>query len=497
VNSTIARALLKDAFYQVLDNKVFRMLVIVAMCLILPTFLVGARDDGIHVLFGWKTFTYDEVFSAFGAPLPRVHNLNVAFIQGAQTVVVQGLAGSVGILFCIAATAFFIPRMLEKGAADLLFSKPVSRVVLLVARYASGLLFVAVLAFVLVLGMHVGFLVASGYSDPGFLWSALTLVYTFALIHSFSTLIAVFTRSSVAAILSTLIFFTFNACIQGVWVNKEHGASVQREQRDAEDGEKLEPHEPHPIVSFLIGTLDVLHWTLPKTHDADVLTKKLRTIVAGREFAVVDPVGKLTVADDPPGFVRETPGQDVDLEKQPVAWIAKKDGADVERITLARRSRIIERGDAKSRTKQTVGAAVGEYLDSLKNKAGIEGKPDRTRERVNDLPREIVRWTESTPQGKVSREHVFIPLDDWLFEVDATLRTDSRAARDDAVPRFLGGVKSVHDTAASMETGPWYESRFGWTAPFRYNAFVSLATSFAFLIAMLALASWRLSRIDF
>ena len=36
-------------------------------------------------------------------------------------------------MFCIAATAFFVPRMLEKGAADTLFTKPLSRVVLLLS----------------------------------------------------------------------------------------------------------------------------------------------------------------------------------------------------------------------------------------------------------------------------------------------------------------------------------------------------------------------------
>ena len=205
MNRIMAKALLADAFYQVLDNKVFRLLVLLSIGLVAPTFLVGFREDGVHFLFGWKTFTYKEFVSAFGVPVPEIHDIHVAVIQQVQAIFVGGLAGTIGILFCIAATAFFVPRMLEKGAADTLFSKPVARFVLLLARYVAGLLFVGVLAFVLVLGMHIGLLVTSGYSDPGFLWSALTLVYIFALVHAFSTLIAVYTRSSVAAILFTLM----------------------------------------------------------------------------------------------------------------------------------------------------------------------------------------------------------------------------------------------------------------------------------------------------
>src|SRR5207244_10891072 len=66
MNRIMAKALLADAFYQVLDNKVFRLLVLLSIGLVAPTFLVGFREDGVHFLFGWKTFTYKEFVSAFG-----------------------------------------------------------------------------------------------------------------------------------------------------------------------------------------------------------------------------------------------------------------------------------------------------------------------------------------------------------------------------------------------------------------------------------------------
>ncbi|MBI3628228.1 MAG: branched-chain amino acid ABC transporter permease [Candidatus Rokubacteria bacterium] len=143
----VARALLQDAFSQVMDNKVFRLLVLASITLIAPAFLIGFREDGIHILFGWKSITYAALFDTVSAPVPHVKDLNVYVIQGVQTAIVQGLAGGLGILFCIAATAFFVPRMLEKGAADTLFTKPLSRVVLLLSRYVAGLIFVGALSF--------------------------------------------------------------------------------------------------------------------------------------------------------------------------------------------------------------------------------------------------------------------------------------------------------------------------------------------------------------
>ena len=190
MNAHVIRALLEDAFYQVLDNKVFRLLAILAIVFIAPTFLIGFHPHDITLLFGWQHVEYADLFRLVGQPPPEVKDVHVEVIRVVQSIFVDKLAGNFGTLFCIAATAFFVPRMLEKGAADIVFSKPVSRLALLLARYFSGILFVGILAFLLVVGMHVGFLVTSGYSDSGFLWSALTLVYVFALIHAFSTCVA-------------------------------------------------------------------------------------------------------------------------------------------------------------------------------------------------------------------------------------------------------------------------------------------------------------------
>jgi ABC-type transport system involved in multi-copper enzyme maturation permease subunit len=208
MNRTIARALLEDAFRQVMDNKVFRLLLIFSIVLVAPWYLIGFREDGIHLLYGWKTIAYGDLLGFAGRTSQAASDTQIQFIQYLQSLFVEWLAGLFGFLFCIAATAFFVPRMLEKGAADTLFTKPIHRFSLLVARYAAGILFVGVLSLVLVVGIHVGLMIFSGYSDPAFLWSALTLVYVYAIVQTVSVVVGVFTRSSVAAILCTTIFLT-------------------------------------------------------------------------------------------------------------------------------------------------------------------------------------------------------------------------------------------------------------------------------------------------
>jgi len=233
MNRQVVTALFLDALYQVLDNKVFRILAVVVLALVGSTFLVGAREDSLVLLFGWKEVFYEDIFAFFNMPYPGVEGAGEILVQRVQQILIDGLAGSLGIMFAVAATAFFVPRMLEKGAADTLFSKPVSRFALLLSRYLAGLLFVALLAIVLVGGMQIGFMLNSGYSDPGFLWSIATLIYVFGLLHGVSILVGVVTRSTVASILLTLFFMIFTSCVHRGWQGKELFLATQ--VRDRQD----------------------------------------------------------------------------------------------------------------------------------------------------------------------------------------------------------------------------------------------------------------------
>ncbi|MBL8861992.1 MAG: ABC transporter permease [Planctomycetes bacterium] len=493
MNKHVAGALLEDAWRQVLDDKVFRLLVLLAVVLILPTFLVGFRPEGVSLLFGWKSWSYEELTRGLGLPLPRVDDLHIAMIGGVQAGIVQGLAGTVGLFFCIAATAFFVPRMMEKGAADTLFSKPVGRFALLLARYAAGVIFVALLSFVLVLGMHVGFLVTSGHSDPAFLWSALTLTYVFALVHSVSVATAVVTRSSIAAILTTLVFFAFTGCIHQNWIRVEHGAAIQAEavaRGEAEDGAQER-------FGFLLDALDAVHWVLPKTTDADFVVAGLRRAVSESPAGLKDSSGALAVVGSPPEFVRAGPATQ-DLGGTPALWIAR-DAAGLERarLTLSRRDRRDPERDGRLRA---AGAFASDFLKAVEKDPETAEKPARSgRPRTEALEPTWIRWRVRGEGADTARARGFLAVEDQLYEIDAAFQPYYGTAEErDAVLRaFLAEVRVERKSASTLETNAWYARAFGWTAPFRFNACVSLGSSLLFVLALLGVARWRLARTDF
>ena len=134
----------------------------------------------------------------------------------------------------------------------------------------------------------------------------------------------------------------------------------------------------------------------------------------------------------------------------------------------------------------------------------------------------FLTWSESGASGERNGQAVVFTFGDWMFEMNA--RADARwisahelAKRIDAFATSikLGRVSVNDDSSAGSALGSisssssasrgerlidpatWYEQRFGWTSEPKYNAWLSIASSVAFALAMLTLAWLKLKRIDF
>ncbi len=488
MNGQVMRALFLDALYQVLDNKVFRSLAAVVLCLVLSTFVIGAREDGLVLLFGWKELYYEEIFSFFSMPYPGVEGAGKILVQNVQRILIDGLAGTFGILFAVAATAFFVPRMLEKGAADTLFSKPVSRLGLLLTRYLAGLLFVVILAIVLVGGMQVGFLLNSGYSDPGFLWSIVTLTYVFGLFHGVSILAGVVTRSTVAAILITLVFMLFNSCVHQGWQAKElfldpNSAERVRQREEDAQADQADPRdESSRWRSLLFGTVDTLHYVLPKTTEAPAIARKLRADLEHRYAELWDPRTSFLLAGPPRGWTRVR-GPEA-LEGDGMQWTLPEVGAA---LTLSRR-------ESGSGGRLRASRELRQQLSSRPEVSAIEDD----RGFVANAESSRVDWVETDERGERLHRVQFFTGGGRLYtlavEGPRSWREDDEAY--DAVEDFENGIGFDEGVLA---TNPFerFESHFDWDARLEYNIFFSIGSSLLFLFFMIALAWWRLARIDF
>jgi len=525
VNRSQIRALASDAFHQVLDNGVFRVLTVLCALPVLFTFVVGFREEGLVLLFGVKTWSYAELFGAFTHGVLPADPRGLLIEQVLQ-VVVGFLAGSLGMLVALSATSFFVPRMLEKGSAELYFHKPVARAALLLSRYVAGLLFVGLVSLVLVGGVYLGFLLASGHNDPGILVSALTLTYAFVPIYAFTVLAGVVTRSTVASLLLSSFFFLFNGCIHQGWIAwqvTEHGprARLVREA-DAEEDAKAEGRHKDdaekpgraddedesgddarsPTAQVFLTVLDVLHLVLPKTTDAEVFGQKLRSALDAPMFR--DERSLVTVARLPEGLSADARALDAYAPLrarlgEPLLVLSA--GPDAALHSLWRRpaehteTRFGERVRVRVETASQAAKSLAEELATRAVAPERESTHFGSSRVEGDIPATRVDWREG--EGAAARTRsalVFKGTDDELvftLLMDAPGELDAAAAE---AERSRLATQVTIDRSALEE---WYPAQLAFDAPLRFNILFSIGSTLVAALLLLALGAWRLSRIEF
>lgn len=213
----------------------------------------------------------------------------------------NGIVNTIGawlvMLMGVVVTAGFVPNMLRKGAIDLMLTKPMSRISILLFKYFGGLMFVFLLTSIAVGGVWVALGVRTGVWSPGILYCILGITFYFAILYAVSTLIGVLTRNAIVCILVTVAFWftvwligflyqTFTT-INNIDISSEvkNARAMQAEKSknktakpDAEapkTDDAPDPVEDFRIPPAVVNTFGVLNRITPRTKDLDALTQRL------------------------------------------------------------------------------------------------------------------------------------------------------------------------------------------------------------------------------
>jgi hypothetical protein len=305
------------------------------------------------------------------------------------------------------------------------------------------------------------------------------------------------TRSTVATILIAVVFFVLTGCEHRIWIsrvwyqeNKDQirtniGGNDDAAEDDGDD-------EVHPFLATLLTIVDVSHYVLPKTTDAKYVSQKLRELVEpGPDL--VDGGGTLSIDRLPRGLrdAGEPHGAQVDLARRPATWALNAEGSELAQVELSRATRMLDDPDRGTR-RASLPALSKALSDEVASRTGTT--PVKGLVTIDGVSAAGFSWTEDG----APRRTVLVTYGDWSYRIDLT-RT--AAGRDELVEQrfeeLLAGIKIQRDAQDVMDPNTWYENRFGWAAPLSFNVFFSIGSSLAFALIMLALAWWRLSRIDF
>ncbi len=193
-------AILRESWLTLQAEKLFKLVLGLNLLVIVAYASIGFDDTGVSLFFGLSHV--DSEYIHAGTPLARTLYLGIysAFIVNLW------LAWAASILALISTSSIF-PSFLKEGAVELVMSRPTRRATIFFVKYIGGLLFVAVQVGIFTIGAFL----AAGWRidvwDP-MIFLAIPLVTLFySYLFCINVLAGIITRSTLTALLVTLLFW--------------------------------------------------------------------------------------------------------------------------------------------------------------------------------------------------------------------------------------------------------------------------------------------------
>jgi hypothetical protein len=240
----------------------------------LPEFL-PARDpqagDSVQAARAGVTVIHARLTLAFGAVQLSLGRDAEDAVRLLQLLLAGVIADAAGLLLALLWTAGFLPAFLEPSAAAVLLAKPVPRWWLLTGKYLGVLVFLALQATIFVAGTWFGLGLATGVWIPEYWLCIPLLLLHFAVMYSISVLLAVCTRSTVACVFGSILFWLL------CWgVNYGRHSLAALPYLDAEAA---------AFPSAVGGFVEMVYWVLPKPADFGMILQD--ALQAGSHFGTI------------------------------------------------------------------------------------------------------------------------------------------------------------------------------------------------------------------
>jgi hypothetical protein len=193
-------AMFHDAYRELNAKRMFWIVLLLSGLVVLVFGSVGVKDGKLMLLW-FETaipviFTpadmYKMMFSAFGISV---------WLAFAATIL------------ALISTASLFPDFVSGGSIDLYLSKPIGRLRLFFTKYLTGLLFVALQVGIFATASYLVIGIRGGVWEEGIFLAVPLVVCFFSYLYAVSVLFGVVTRSTLAAVLLTILFWFFLFCL--------------------------------------------------------------------------------------------------------------------------------------------------------------------------------------------------------------------------------------------------------------------------------------------
>jgi ABC-type transport system involved in multi-copper enzyme maturation permease subunit len=193
-------AIFLEAYRNLNSKKLFWLVLVLSVLVVVAVACIGINEKGLKVAF-WQID--NEVFNTKQMPPDQFYKMMFA------TVGIGIWLSWLATILALISTAGIFPDLITSGSIDLFVSKPISRLRLFITEYAAGLLFTALQVTVFSAACFLVIALRGGVWEPGLFWAVPIVVCFFSYLFSICVFLGVVTRSTVAALLLTLLFWFF------------------------------------------------------------------------------------------------------------------------------------------------------------------------------------------------------------------------------------------------------------------------------------------------
>ncbi len=192
-------AILVDSVRQLRARKLFWFVLALSVLVVIGFASIGFDDKGPVLFFGLKHL--EQPMLVKGSPFADL------LLNGIFSVFICNIWLAWGaMILAIISTCGILPDFLGDGAIDLVLSKPVSRVRVFLTKYVGSLMFVFMQVLVFCAGIYLVFGLRHGdWTRWDVFWAVPLITLMFSYIYSIAALVGVRTRSTLPALLFTVL----------------------------------------------------------------------------------------------------------------------------------------------------------------------------------------------------------------------------------------------------------------------------------------------------
>jgi ABC-type transport system involved in multi-copper enzyme maturation permease subunit len=193
-------AIFYDAYRNLNAKKMFWLVLLLSALVVVSFSLIGINDRGIKICI-WQLD--NDMLNTRHPSIDEALFYKFLFINFGIDLWLAWIAT----ILALISTAGIFPDLITSGSIDLLISKPISRLRLFATQYAAGLLFVTLQVTVFCLASFLVIGLRGGVWEPGLFVAVPLVVCFFSYLFSICVFLGMVTRSTVAALLLTLLFW--------------------------------------------------------------------------------------------------------------------------------------------------------------------------------------------------------------------------------------------------------------------------------------------------